>query len=544
MAAWDAYRRYGEETTSRQTAFRRRYTLLGALYYGSYEADDRWTGLTGPVYESARQVATPVGAIVDFYTQLVWRGDLSTDGKPLPDGTRGAIPIDPQTGQKTTDAQLLRTFSTLFNMWQWRMNMSLIPKTCAIFGDMLVQLEDDPQRGLVMPVMVPPWQVPECDLELDAAGNVKAVAIEYPVTIAASTAFGRDIKAESYTYRKEMDGDSFRFYKDGKPWTDPAGHGNAVQSNPYGFVPACWYRHELVVDSTRGVGAYERTVRQMIDFSAFLSAAEDYQMQKFFAPVGVKGSSLRGGAPVTLPGGATANVSMSEDDLLAARRKRRQQLDLLPLNEQGAFVSLDFDIGQTMDMARFISEALVAENPEATLASKLMGLTQATGPGMQRLLAPIIGKIEQARKSHNTQIIKQLQMATTMIAMRLKGQILPAIPQPVVRLRTDRYDAFQQYDRESFGRGLLDATVPSMPGDIFPESPLEKAQVLTLAANLPDWALREMGFADDVIAAEVASREQKQAALDAAVTGIPSGATGPSGSSGPTGIAQATGARP
>jgi hypothetical protein len=45
-----------------------------------------------------------------------------------------------------------------------------------------------------------------------------------------------------YLYRKEVNKESFRYFMNGTPH-DYYGNG-AVEPNPYGFVPAVWFRHK------------------------------------------------------------------------------------------------------------------------------------------------------------------------------------------------------------------------------------------------------------------------------------------------------------
>lgn len=506
MAAYRAWREYGTAANRAASEQATRYALLGAMYTGTWRNDPRWPwAMVGSnVYRNARQIVKQTGAIVDLYEQLVYQGDLSTDGKPLPDGTRGAIPIDPQTGGKASDEALLRAFHQGFAIWQWRQHMSLIPKTAAVFGDVLVELDDDYQRGVVMPNIVFPGYVPARDLELDHAGNVKRYAVEYDVTVEASRAFGGDVAAESYRFRKEVDGRGIWFYKDDRPFDYPGRE--REEENPYGFVPAVWCRHELAVGSNRGLGAFEKTIAQAVDLNGTLSAAIDYQRRIFGAPIGIKddlGGS--GNRRVTMPTGSRIEQATDLDETEQQRRDVAQIINLTKMGPNGDFVVIPFDVNATQAMIDFVYERLAAENPEAEWGSKVFGLTEATGPGMQRILSPIIGKVETVRKNHDPQMIKLCQMNTAIMGYRLNGGDIPA---DIVAARPDRYDAFRPFDLTSYGRGLLDATIPGR--DVFPESQAEKAQWLAVAADLPPWGLRRLGL-DDAEIAEIEGERQRQA---------------------------------
>jgi hypothetical protein len=139
---------------------------------------------------------------------------------------------------------------------------------------------------------------------------------------------------------------------------------------------------------------------------------------------------------------------------------------------------------------------------------------------MNRVLSPIIGRVKDVRKIDDTQIIKQLQMNVAMMGYRLnRGDIPPEI----VRSRPDRYDAFRPYDLDSYGQGLLDATIPDR--DVFPESKAEMATWVAVADTLTqEWTMRLLGAPDEAVAErakavadqEQADREQRAAMLSIA----------------------------
>jgi hypothetical protein len=417
MAAIEAWRRYGETAIIEADQQEQRYALLGTFYLGTWRNDPRWPSraIAADVYRNTRQIVKATGAIVDCYEQLVWQGDLSTDGEPLPDGSRGAIPIDPQTGKKTTDKALLKAFHTTFQMWNWRESMSLVPKTAAIFGDVLVEIVDDYAHGSTAPNIIYPGYVPPNGLELDHNGNIKALAIEYEVIIEESTAFGRDVKADSYVYRKEITPEAFYYYKDGKLF-DYDGL-PSVQRNPYGFVPACWFRHERQVGSNRGMGAYERTLTQSVEINSLLSSALDYQRKQFGAPIGIKGSSpvVRPGRTMTMPGGLEVTVGTTDADVDEARRQMAEDINLIGMDATGEFVTIALDIGKTRELVEELKDGLVSENPEAEYAKRMAEIANPTSPGVRMALAPIDARVRAARRNHDTQMIKLLQMNTTMM---------------------------------------------------------------------------------------------------------------------------------
>lgn len=551
MVAVNAFRTYGREDLAKDD-LDARLALLGALYTGSWTADMRWPWSGAPelIYEHARQIVNNTGSIIDLYEHCVWFGELPAPSNVMQDfdAEDSAIPIIPQTNKETSDQQLLVATYTLFQMWQWQMWMSLIPKTSAIFGDVFVELVDDYQHGTVTPEIIYPGYIPTVDLELNSSGDVKRYAKEYPVAIAASTAFGKRVEADNYLFRKEVDGENFYFYKDGKLFDYPE-FGPAVQPNPYGFVPACLFRHELVVGSKRGMGAFEKTITQATELNSTLSSATDYQRKQFGMPIGVIGSTIRAGTNIVMPNGVVASPTATADEKRSAKRKSAESERFLPLAEGGQFVMAQFSIGDTMQMVNFIHDRLNAENPEAQYGIELLQMTQVTGPGGSLILSPIRAKAMSAQKNHNTQMRKLVQQATAMMGFRLNAGV---IPREITQARPDRYDAFKPFDLTSYGKGLLDATIKAK--DPFPESAMEKAQWLALIQDAPNWVLRRAGISEEEIAA---AEEEKQKALQEQMAAFSvaganvgngdtpppqrQGATGQTGPSGPSGASGATG---
>jgi hypothetical protein len=438
---------------------------------------------------------------------------LSKDGKPLPDGSRGAIPLDPETGNETTDAQILAAFSELMNIWQYQQYMSLRPKMAAILGDCLTELVDDTDRGIVAPNTIYSGYIP--DLELDYFGNVKAYAVEYQVSIPAATKFGKIIKAESYQFRKEVDGEMFRYFKDNKPF-DYSGEGAEIP-NPYGFCPAVWDRHEIVAGQDRGIAATERTIAQTMQFNSVLSHAMAYQEKQFAAPIGIIGRvSRRGtGATLTMPGGITS-ANPTPDELIESQRAARENINLIELGEGGQFVNINFDVGKTREMLDLVMESILAENPEARYGQEILQMTQVTGPGMERVLSPIVGLVNAVRANIDPQTVKLLQMGTAIMGERLKRGDYPV---DLVNARPDRYDPFKPFDLTSHGRGLLKCSIPSRP--VFEESRDEKIQRLILIEGLQSrWAQLEAGMPEEEVDALQAKRQAEREGFDVNLTGI------------------------
>lgn len=509
MAGYRAFRDYGQGETATDRIDR--YQTLWAFWAGEWRADAaiRSQRRSDPrLYENTRLLWNIARSTVRLYAQTVYQGALSTDGKPLPDGSRGAIPIDPQTGSEATDDALLAAAAEFWSMTRWRQHMSLAPKYSAILGDVLIELVDDVARGRVDPEHVWPGHV--VALELDLVGNVKAYAVEKPITIAASTAFGRQTSADRYVFRKEVDGETFRYYRDGKPAAFPAlGIQRAVEENPYGFVPAVWCRHELVFGD-RGLGAFEPALNVLREQNSVLSHALDFSRKKFAAPIGVIGAALPRRGALTMP-----RIAGTGDPVLDAEQAAETH-GLLPMNEQGRFVTVDFDVGRTGELLDRMDDRLLAEFPEALFFQELLKMTQLTAPGVERAMGPIIGNVRQARANHDPQTVKLHQMVLAMMGWRLNNG---DYPEAIVAARPGRYEQFRPFDLDSYGRGLLDMEIAERP--VIPETAdeiVDRLVKIQLLETAPLW--RKAGIEEEVIAEVFSTREADRERMDVALTGI------------------------
>src|SRR5690606_28484156 len=211
-AGKDSWNKYGINSTDRamMTLYSDRWAwYMGTIFNEAWKKSPYRTDVR--VYQSVSLLLKHVEAVVDFYVSTVYQGSLSTDGTILPDGTEGAIPIDPQVPTTADEENLRIALGEIFNGWNWKQNMLQRPMFTAALGDCLTELIDDVEAGFVYPSIVWPGYVKE--IELDYVQNVKYYAVEWPVfekTEAGGT--------EYYLYRREVDGESFRYYKNGRPF--------------------------------------------------------------------------------------------------------------------------------------------------------------------------------------------------------------------------------------------------------------------------------------------------------------------------------------
>lgn len=505
------------------TARNQHYDLLWLWWLGQWQNDPRMRSASvrdPALYKNTMQLWRQASAVVNVYTQFVYPGPLSKDGQPLPDGSRGAIPLDPDTGKQAADDAMVAAYSMLMNQWQWSQYKSLRPTLCAILGDGLTELVEDLSRGNVQPNTIDPRHIKH--IELDSIGNVKAYTVEYQVNQPASKAYGRDIKAEEYTFRKEVDGEAYRYFKNDKPY-NYTGEGEVIP-NLFGFVPAVWDRHEIMAGDDRGISSLEKTLRQSMQLNSVLSHAMDHLQKRFAAPVGIKGATVGRPGTTTRLGSNTNWGSLdTAAEVEEARRLQAETLNLIQMNEDGEFITVDTDLGQTLEALKFVQDSITAENPEARVGQELLQMTQLTAPGVERALFTILGLVESVQANMDPQTVKLLQMGTTMMGFRLgRGDY----PSDLVKARPDRYTPFEGFTLDSYGQGLLECSIGPRP--LFTEAPDEKATRLILLGQIIEtgdpWLMAQAGIPEEEIARMQSEQEKRRAEMSAAFSVAGAGA--------------------
>jgi len=493
-----------------------RYAANWALYTGTM-FDPVWQrrGIFKDerIYRNTRLVYKPVAAIVDFYASTVYQGQLSTDGKPLPDGSLGAIPLDPQvgrtvvrrTGEKTftriregkdQDEALLIATAELWSRWKFQRSMRLRPRYAAALGDCLTQLVDDPARHAVWPQLVWPGYVTE--LELDIVGDIKAYTLEYGITREEQ---GRMV---TFRYRKEVDKNEYRYFRDDRPWTSPADHGDAVQENPYGFVPAIWDRHKTVWGD-RGLSAIAGIRQALFEYNSFLSHAIDYQRKPFSAPVLLKGSQTGASRVREVLGPGREDDASQLAETMAVRK----------VGPDSGYEYLQADIGKTIEILKEIKQGILEENPEASFYHDLRQMSQLTGPAVERALGDAVSRANEARAEHDPQTVKLFQMAITMCGMALNNGRWES--------PTTRDEVFRPFTQESFTAGSLDMGILGRP--VVPMTEAERLDLLVQKVGLgvpEETVWEEMGYGDKIAewqSMRTAAADRAQAAFSADVLG-------------------------
>ncbi len=454
QAGWLAARRVFEEpetgATGRSTVSwnerQAAYSLLWSYYSNSLfdrgsSAWNVWTAYKSmyTLYRNIRVIYNPTRRLVDFYAGQVYPGVLPPATGTLPDGLQPAIPLSPDTPP--------RVLTALCQFWQWtnwQALKSVVVRYGAALGSTLVEVVDDLERGKITADVIWPGFVR--DLVLDAAGNVKAYSLEY---------LAEDpLSGQLFTYRKDVDGQGFRYYHN----EEPAGS----NPNPYGFVPAVWMKH-TDTGSKQGSPAIAGSLGKIDEVNGLVSHVHDQIHKVIGAPVVLwsSGSLQNLFATASQKRGATEEMSNPEGD--------REQVLMLKGPADGRVDSLagNLSLGDAITYVDRLLGEIEQDHPELVFYRELRSMSQVTGPAASRLVGDVSSRVSEAAAQYDVQCIKLFQMALAIGGMRASGGAWG-------RSLSRQQQAFAPFNLDSYERGDLDITI--LPRPILTPTRLETAQ--------------------------------------------------------------------
>lgn len=414
------------------------YDHLWALYTNSvFEDSARWQRYRAEygLYRYTRALYNPTKRLVNFYAGVIYPGVLTIDAEQLPDGTPIAIPLSEDADDVLRDA--------IGQLWQWanwQSGKGLYVRYGAALGSVPVEIVDDISRGKILFDVLWPGHIP--DIEIDNQGNVKSYAVEYRAT---------DDRDQEYTYRKEVDGDAFRYYRDDDLI--------AEDENPYGFAPLVWAKHTDVggdfgEPALRGIGKLD-------EVNELASHKHDRGHAVLSAPILASGEGV-GPLESGNQTGPTVEASTTQPKL------GREKVNLLKSNGPGSLSTVELPQGEVgADIARLLSE-IEADHPELNMYEQLRSMSQVTGPAAGRLVGDTATLVEDARANYDMQSIKLFQMGTAVGGWRASSGAWG-------RALTPQQRKFAPFDLESYARGELDLAI--LPRELVPLTALERIQI-------------------------------------------------------------------
>lgn len=503
-----------EETEAADWSTRQyRYHRLWDLYQGTaFDDVSAWAEYRRQhgLYRQIRLVWDHVHALVEFYATHVWPGSLAADGRDLPDGVENAIPL-----AQDTDPALAAAIGQLWTWWNFQESMVMLVRYTAALGETLVELHDDPDTGKVrMKVIWPGYVV---GIDLNDEGDVRGYALEY-------RAWDR-VQQRWYVYRREVDRESFRFYRDGEPF-DP-GEG-AVIANPYGFVPACWFRHTRII-GVRGEPAVWSTQGELDEANALFAHLIDKTHVSLESPIVVSGNLAAGSLQKAIDKMRTG-LSRVFTEKQADPYAQRESINVLEGPAGTRVETIEIRISEATQALDRIIAGIERKCPEVTFYEQLRAMTQITGPAADRLLGDVSHKLRTIAAGYDRQLIKLLQMGVAIGGWRAnRGDWNDTVPlgdadrvpvggdtaadASVSRLSVAQRK-FLPFDLDSYPAGRLDLNI--MPRQLIRQTVQEHYQDLLLKKQVLDPLIPteqlaiEAGYDEKVVARWTREAEQRQ----------------------------------
>lgn len=442
-------------------------------YYNNSAFDDlaEWGAYKGKhhLYRHTRSIYNPVRRLVDFYAGIIYPGYLTSDARPLPDGTPCAIPLPDDT-----PPALRAAVGQLWQWSNWQTGKALLPRFGAALGDVLLEVIDDPSKGKVRLDVVWPGLVR--DLALDMYGNVKAYTLEYTY----------EEEGVTYTYARTVDGETVRTWRDGKPYA--YGDAGWEYANPYGFVPACWVQH-IPTGGEHGDPAV-RNIAAIDELNSLSAHALDQAHRILEAPILISGENISQLA---------ANAKNDSTSSLDVESQRQESIKLLRGSPGSTVNTLRLDPGEALAQMERLLTIIENDHPELSMYSQLRSMGQLTGPAADRMLGDVQTHVDAARASYDTQSIKAFQMAIAIGGWR--AQRGDWGPRPLLNRQQQ---AFTPFDLDSYAAGDLDMEIMPRPLVAITERErleIERLRAAVQAETQPMPATMAAGIADRLRAA-------------------------------------------
>lgn len=511
-------RSYGtpeQEFDCQDQAFRaKRYELLFQLANGiAYDDKDLWSDYrkTYGLYRFTRHIWDSARPLIDFYQYRVWNGVVPDDGMNLPHGLENAVPLSPET-----PPELARAVSGMLHDWAFEDRCALLVETTATVGELLLELIDDPRRGRIDMELT--WPAYVRDISLDPSGEIEEYVLEYWVRDQEYSAGTDSLKTiDQYVYRKEVTRDYIRTYKNREPY----GYDGlpAEIENPYGFVPAVWFRHHRRL-GVRGEPAISATMGATDEVNSLISHLVDKTHVALRSPVVVSGNLTLGSLTRSV-GELARNVKRAVTETLTRETDLRQEQDILEAPQGTKIDTVQVDLTSAMNVTDFVKTGIEKRSPEVMVFEEIRKMTQITGPAADRLFGDVVPKFKSiSAGSYDRPLIRALQKSIAMAGWRVNNgdwdgtRAVDDDGVPIGGL-TERQQRFLPYNLGSYGRGELSLTI--MPRKLFAETEAELLAVETtkriVLPSMPEQEIaKELGYDSDTVQKWIADAEKRQQA--------------------------------
>jgi len=422
----------GAELQSRSAYFRFLWSMYDASAFENMALWSRYRA-RHRLYRQMRTIYNPTRRLVDFYAGQVYPGVLSEDGAALPDGVDIAIPL-----ADDTPPQIRAALGQFWRWSNWQARKGVFVRFGAATGNVLVELEDDLDAGRVSARVVWPGLVSW--LDLSPAGDIKEYALQYEAT---------DDKGMRYVYRKEVDANEFRTYRDGKPYAidgEPA-----AWDNPYGFVPAVWVQHRHI-GGTYGAPAIYGSIPKVDELNSLAAHVHD-QVHKVI------------GAPLLFSSDAPPQSLFKPQN--QGKRPPSNEFDLTDIDREGVLMLTapkdskvstlagSLPLTEALGVMQALMAEIEADHPEITMYRQLRGMSQVTGPAASRLMGDVAMAVNEVAANYDSASVSIFGMALAMGGYRAnRGDWGPL---------TAHQKVFTPFGLDSYSAGDLDMAISPRP---------------------------------------------------------------------------------
>jgi hypothetical protein len=429
-AAYNTFRRVYANPQAPTESADERLAAYGLLwhFYTNQVFDDlaKWQHYraAGKLYRHTRPIYNPARRLVDFYTGIIYQGRWSSRPADMtqPDA---AIPW-----ADDADDSLLAAIGQLYQWSNWAAKKTIMLRYGAAVGDVLTAIVDDAARRKVYLDNIWPGHV--ADISLNPAGDVIAYVLEYDITDAAG---------DTYTYRREVDKQAIRTYRDGAPHSYD--EQPAEIANPYGFVPAVWTMHNPTGGS-HGEPAL-RNLSKIDEANSLAAHALDQAHRILEAPILIAGEQINSGAAAQKAGATNprTNTGSAED------------LKIVTAGAGARIEAVRLDPGEALEHVDRMLKEIEADHPEIGMYQQLRSMTQVSGPAADRLFGDVAALVAEARTQYDRSTVKLMQMAVAIAGWRARSGAWGDLDSQQAK--------FAPFDLDSYQRGDLDIEIQARP---------------------------------------------------------------------------------
>ena len=478
-------RTWNEPTDELNREFENRSTIYDRLW--EYYTNTMWLDLAAwesymaehGLYRHIRPIYNPIFRLDAFY-QSIYPGLLSTGSTRPPDGMPLAIPL-----ARNTPDEIRAAIGNAWRWSNWQEQKNVYITRAVVTGNSFVRIADDLDGRKVYAESVWPGHVQ--DLELDSSGNVTSYVIQYdtyapPEATLPPASSSQSSHRQLVTFTEQVTQERIFQQLGGTVLRD--------EENPYGFVPAIWWRFNNV-GSVYGLPAFFASMGKIDELNHLMSLVHDEVFKTVGSPILLRGVVNPAGFPVAKRG-STADFSYRHSD-------REEKGIIYAPNENAGIETLKTNVAEALQVADGLRKEIENDFPELTAYVALREMTQTTGPVVDALSADVKNRFAKAAASSDQQMVKLWQMVLAIAGMRVnRGDWGPRSELDRTRL------SFQPFSLASYEAEELDFAIemrplvyPSVRSRYEDEEVFYRALSTARNAGIPaDVFLRDMGWDD------------------------------------------------